>query len=61
MPTPMYVYAEIAARYGVDPKDDAAVEDFFKNKAKLLSQQDKEAIFAELLRWDGEVGGADDV
>lgn len=57
MPTPMYVYAEIAARYGVDSDDFNAVDDFFSEKIQCLPKKVQQAILDELLSRDGEVKG----
>ena len=54
MPTPMSAYAEIAARYGVDPLDDEAVNRFFSDTAQTLDPETRQAIFDELFYRDGE-------
>lgn len=53
----MYVYAEIAARYGVDSDDFNAVDDFFSEKIQCLPKKVQQAILDELLSRDGEVKG----
>jgi hypothetical protein len=53
MPTPMHVYADIAARYG-KYNSNQEVDDFFANVVPTLSQPEQECIFAELLVRDGE-------
>lgn len=55
MATPMHVYAEIAARYGVDPSDDDAVDSFFIERAARLPVGEQELIASELFGRDGEV------
>lgn len=55
MATPMHVYAEIAARYGVDPGDDGAVDRFFIERAVTLPLAERELIVSELFGRDGEV------
>jgi len=57
MPTPMYVYGEIAARYGVDPTDEEQVEYFYTVLMLTKSNEEKEAVFLELLARDGEQKG----
>ena len=54
MATPMHVYAEIAARYGVDPADDDAVDHFFIERAGTLPVGEQQLIAMELLGRDGE-------
>jgi hypothetical protein len=49
MPTPMRIYAEIAARYGVNAADDAAVDKFFSTHVPSLSPEEQESILSELL------------
>ena len=53
MPTPMHVFVEIAARHGVDPKDEAAVTRFFERVGRMKPQE-QQAIMDELLARDGE-------
>jgi len=55
MPTPMRLYNQIAARYGINPADDDAVDHFFTDGITELSQEDRQAIFDELLRSDGPI------
>lgn len=54
MPTPMHVYSEIAARYGVDPKDENTVDEFYKTGYEKLSQEVQMGIADELIARDGE-------
>lgn len=54
MSTPMHVYNEIAARYGVDPADDDAVDRWFEEEAAKLPEDEQAAIGRELLERDGE-------
>jgi len=54
MPTPMSAFAVIAARHGVDPSDEEAVDRFFDENAPELPLEEREAIFAELLTADGK-------
>lgn len=54
MPTPMRVWNEIAARYGVDPNDDDAVDRFYVTTAHAFPPKRQQAIFDELLARDGE-------
>lgn len=49
MPTHMSAFADIAARYGIDPKDEEAVDRFFDEQAPSLSAQERATILAELL------------
>src|ERR1044072_4195714 len=49
MPTPMNAFAIIAARYGVDPADEDAVDRFFDERAPNLPLEEREAILADLL------------
>jgi hypothetical protein len=55
MATPMHVYAEIAARYGVDPSDISAVQDFFAKRLPAEPQVVQDKVLAELLARDGEL------
>ena len=51
----MHVYAEIAARHGVDPKNDDAVDDFFSAVVPTLENSVRVAILQELFgARDGE-------
>ncbi len=50
----MSAFAVIAARHGVDPSDDEAVDRFFDERAPELPPEEREAIFAELLAADGQ-------
>lgn len=49
MPTPMSTYAEIAARYHIDPSDEEAVTRFFRDTAPGLPADERVQIFNELL------------
>ena len=57
MPTPMHVYNEIAARYGVDSTDEEAVDHFFEVTLQGFTLPEQQAIFDELLSRDGETEG----
>lgn len=50
----MYVFNEIAARYGANPEDENSVQDFFENKLPALNPEEQQEIFDELLARDGE-------
>lgn len=54
MPTPMYIFNEIAARYGVDPKNQDAVKKFYTETIQTLNPEEQQAIAEELLARDGE-------
>lgn len=54
MPTPMHVYGEIAARYGVDPTSGPAVTRFFTNTINTLPILVQQEIAEELLHRDAE-------
>ncbi len=54
MATPMRVYGEIAARYGVDPHDREAMDRFFIEQAVTLPDAERVRIVTELLDRDGE-------
>jgi len=54
MATPMFVFAEIAARYGVDRYDQDAVDEFFEYGIHDLTGMEQDAIAQELLERDGE-------
>ena len=56
MPTPMSAFADIAARYNIDPHDEEAVDRFFDEQAPSLPEADRAAILAELLASQGEPG-----
>ncbi|MEO8383251.1 MAG: FHA domain-containing protein [Acidobacteriota bacterium] len=49
----MNAFATIAARYGVDPTDEEAVDRFFDERAPSLPAEEREAILAELMTADG--------
>jgi hypothetical protein len=49
MPTPMSAFADIAARYQVDPADEEAVTQFFRDIAPALPAEERMRIFNELL------------
>lgn len=50
----MSAFAVIAARYGVDPTDEEAVDRFFDEHAPDLPAEEREAILADLLSGDGD-------
>ncbi|MEQ1844352.1 MAG: hypothetical protein ABL983_02095 [Nitrospira sp.] len=54
MPTPMHVYDEIAARFGVDGTDPEAVTRFFTDDLVTYPEQLQALIFDELLSRDAE-------
>lgn len=54
MATPVYVFAEIASRYGIDPKNQEAVDAFFNSENTRLSTREQISIMEELVRRDGE-------
>jgi DNA-binding CsgD family transcriptional regulator len=54
MPTPMHVYGEIAARYGVDPSSGPAVTRFFTNTINTLPIPIQQEIAEEFLHRDAE-------
>lgn len=54
MPTPMHVFNEIAARYGVNPDDQKNVRDFFRNTLPSFNEEERRKIFDELMFRDGE-------
>ncbi|HEY2322017.1 MAG TPA: sigma 54 modulation/S30EA ribosomal C-terminal domain-containing protein [Thermoanaerobaculia bacterium] len=53
MPTGMSVFAELAARYGVDPHDEEAVDRFFEDTAPALPPNEREQILSDLLGAEG--------
>lgn len=54
MPTSMRFYNDIAKRYGVNPYDAKAVERWFTEELQKLSEEDRRAIFEELLSHDDD-------
>jgi hypothetical protein len=54
MPTPMWVYAEIARRYGIEEETDEAVDTFFAVTVPTLTEGAQAEILEELLLRDGE-------
>lgn len=50
MSTPMSVYSRIAKRYGVDPSDEEAVDEFFLKVVPAMGADVRAAILRELLR-----------
>ena len=54
MATSMKIYAEIASRYGVDPKDETAVDKFYEVTILTLLEDEQEKILTELMNRDGE-------
>lgn len=53
MPTPIKVFAELAARHGgVDPNDACAVQDWFMQTLPSLPPERREDLLAELLDQD---------
>ena len=53
MPTPPQVFADVAARYGVDPNDADAVVRFFTETVPTLPPEEIDAILDELLAREG--------
>jgi hypothetical protein len=53
MTTPMSVYSRVATRYGVDPADDHAVDEFFIKVVPLMPAEERDEILKELLRSQG--------
>ncbi len=45
----MDAFARVAARFGVDPTNAAAVDRFFEREFPILDLAQREAIFAEIL------------
>jgi len=58
MTTPMHVYVEIAARYGVDPTDDEAIDAWWESGMQALPEESQAAIGAELLERHAEASPA---
>jgi|GEM_PF-942267 len=56
MPTHMSAFAEIAARYGIDPDNEEAVDHFFDEQAPSLSESERATILAELFAAQAEQG-----
>jgi hypothetical protein len=48
----MRVFADLAARHGIEPTDDEAVDDFFVRVAPTLPEDQQVQILSELLRAD---------
>lgn len=55
MTTPMNAYASVATRFGVDPYDDLAIDEFFLRVVPLMHEAQREEILQELL---GAIGAA---
>jgi transcriptional antiterminator NusG len=53
MTTPMSVYARIAERYGVNSRDDEAVDEFFIKTAAKLPEAERKQLLDELLESAG--------
>jgi hypothetical protein len=53
MPTAMHWYNEIAKKFGVDHKNEQAVEDFFVHTVPMMNKKDRESITRFLLGHDG--------
>jgi hypothetical protein len=53
MPTSHAAFVEVARRAGVDPRDDNAVNHFYKEVVPGLPQQEQEGILHALLELDG--------
>jgi hypothetical protein len=56
MPTPMSAFADIAARYGINPNDEEAVDRFFDEQAPSLSEHERATILKELFAAQAERG-----
>jgi len=54
MPTSMYVFADIARKYGIDPTNDAAIDEFFITTVPTLTEDEQQAIFTELLQREND-------
>ena len=55
MPTPMWVYADAAEKFGkVDKTDDKAVDRFFVETFRTLSTRKQDAISSYLLKGEGK-------
>jgi hypothetical protein len=59
MPTPMRVFADLAARHGVDPNDNDAVDEFFVREAPNLPPEQQSRMLFELLQADSSPIGTD--
>lgn len=59
MPTPLWKYADIAARYGVDRDDEVAVGNFFAQTLPTLSASEQSVILDELLLAADAAGSAE--
>lgn len=55
MATPMHVYEDIASRYGVDPSNQDAVDDFFDLTVPTLPEEIQISIKYELLARETEI------
>ncbi len=53
MPTAMHWYNMAAAKFGVDPTDEKAVEDFFVETFRDLTKKERENVIGYLLGHDG--------
>lgn len=47
-------YAKIAARYGIDPKDENAVNVFFDSGVDALPMTERFKVITELYNYDGK-------
>ena len=56
MPTHMSAFADIAARYGIDPNDEESVDRFFDEQAPSLSEPERATILDELFARQGDDG-----
>lgn len=48
------LYAKIAARYGVDPRDEKAVETFMESGIDALPMIERIKVITELYNYDGK-------
>ncbi len=50
----MHVFADIARKYGIDPTNDTAIDEFFISTVPTLTENEQQAIFTELLQRENE-------
>ncbi len=48
----MQTFRDVAARYGVDPQDETAVEHFLSDTVPTFAPEEQAAIFNEILGFD---------
>lgn len=59
MTTPMNAYASVANRFGVDPSDEHAIDEFFLRVVPLMPDAQREEILEELLGAIGTSRGSE--